>query len=249
MISAISDVHVKLPGDEPYKLFMKFIKNPIVKSSQKVVLLGDIFDLLIGGDKKFISDYQDLFNEIKSLLREGKEIYYIEGNHDFHIERLLKETFPEDNFFFSREKIQLEHDGVIISFCHGDDIEIENASYKRYYSFMRSDAMKFLAERVVPFSISKAVGVWASARSRKKNIEKYEEQKDLIKLKFRKSAEEYFKQSPSDIIVCGHSHIKDLYESKLGFTYINNGYFPKEQSFIYIKEGSALFSELAEPSH
>lgn len=248
MISVISDVHIKLPGDEAYNLFMRFVKSPTVKKSQKVVLLGDIFDLLIGGDNKFIIDYQELFDELRLLLSEGKDVYYIEGNHDFHIEKLLEETFPENNFFFSREKIELEHNGDWILFCHGDDIEIDNPSYKRYYKFIRSETIKFLAESIIPFSITRAIGIWASARSRKKNIKQYESQKEFIKEKFRKSAEQAYNKKSYKMIVSGHSHVKDLYESKLGFVYINNGYFPQEKTFICIKEGFASFSELAEPS-
>ncbi len=249
MITTISDVHIKVPGDKAYKLFLSFLRDPIVKKSEKVVLLGDIFDFVVGGDQGFIKEFQEVFDEIKSLLREGKQVYFIEGNHDFHVGKLFKETFPDDNFIFSKERIHLTHQGTNITLCHGDDIELDNPSYKKYSRIIRSKPIQVLAEWIVPFPFTRMIGNWASAKSRKKNIAQYESKSDLIKEKFRSSSEAAYQEVPSQIIVCGHSHVKDKYESTLGFIYINNGYFPNEKTFISIEKDQVRFNELAEPSH
>lgn len=249
MISIVSDVHIKFPGDEPFKLFMRFLNNPIVNRSEKVVLLGDIFDFVVGGNKDFIKEFSEVFDKLKAMLENGIEIYYIEGNHDFHIEKLMKEVFPEKGFKFSKGKVHVEHQETSVLLCHGDDIEIENPSYRRYYKIIRSRLIEFLAEEVVPFSITRKIGIWASSRSRKKNIDQYESKKDLIKTKFRNSAEELFKTNPTKLIISGHSHVKDHYQSKSGFTYANNGFFPAEKTFIVIEKDQVIFNELVGPSH
>ncbi|MFT6068803.1 MAG: UDP-2,3-diacylglucosamine hydrolase [Bacteriovoracaceae bacterium] len=248
MITVVSDVHIKTPGDKPSKLFMSFLTNPLVNRSEKVILLGDIFDFVVGGDIDFVNEFQEIFDGIRDLLKDGKEVYYIEGNHDFHIGKLLKKTFPENNFIFSKEKIQLTHEEINIVFCHGDDIEIDNPSYKRYAKIIRSWPIQILAEWIVPFSFTRMIGNWASAKSRKKNIAQYESKSELIKTKFRNSAETAFRVSPCQIIISGHSHVKDKFESELGFIYANNGYFPNEKSFISIEKDHVQFNELAEPS-
>lgn len=244
MISLISDVHIKTPGDDPHVLFMKFLNHELVKKSDKIILLGDIFDLLVGGNQAFIKTYKDIFDKIEEYLNEGKEIYYLEGNHDFHLERFFKNLYQHNTFFFSKKMMKIRDDGIEILICHGDDIEIENPSYERYSKIIKSYPIKVLAERILPFSLTELIGSWASSRSRKKNIEKYESKTDEIRTKFRKSSEIVYKESHAKMIISGHSHVKDVYTSENGFIYLNNGYFPKEKTYLFIDNGSHRFINL-----
>ena len=47
-ICSISDVHVRSSTDERYISLLRFLDSPEVDSSHFIVLLGDIFDLMIG---------------------------------------------------------------------------------------------------------------------------------------------------------------------------------------------------------
>ena len=91
--AAISDIHVKTAGDKADVLLLAFLQNPEVQSSDVILLLGDIFDLMIGPHTQYFVRFQSYFDEIKSLLKKGKRICYIEGNHDFHIRELYKKFF------------------------------------------------------------------------------------------------------------------------------------------------------------
>lgn len=249
MISVVSDVHIKKKGDRPYRLFLDFLNHEKTSESEHVFLLGDIFDLLVGGNRSFYEEFEEVFQKLEDLMNHGKTVYYIDGNHDFHLEKFFSKNVKHRNFIYSKKAIHLEIEERKYYFCHGDDIEIENLSYKIYYSVIRSPLIKFLAEDIVPFSFTKSIGDWASSRSRKKNIKKYEERVDIIKDKFRRSAENLFKNNRGfEVLVSGHSHVKDSYKSELGFKYINNGFFPKEQTFLFIKDGSDSFISLTETS-
>ncbi len=236
MISIISDVHIKKSGDDAYHLFLSFLNHEKVITSQKIILLGDIFDLLVGGSESFYLEYKLIFDRLTELMDSGAEVHYLEGNHDFHIGKFLKRFLGHKNFFFSTGFIKIEHLDQKILFSHGDDIEIENPSYKIYSKLIRSFPIKVLAESIVPFSITKSVGDWASSRSRKKNIEKYNEKIELIKDKFRRSTEVLRVQEDFDLIVTGHSHVKDMYSSPNGYIYLNNGYALSERTFIFIND-------------
>ena len=78
--------------------------------------------------------------------------------------------------------------------------------------------------------------------------ERYEvtiEQQNRIQDKFRRSADDYYKKVESfEILVCGHSHVKDNWQSELGFRYVNNGYFLKEKTFAVIEDGKVKFESL-----
>jgi len=242
MISIISDVHIKKKGDDAYHLFLSFLNHEKVKSSHKVILLGDIFDLLVGGDKNFYKEYKEIFVKINELMNKGVEVYYLEGNHDFHIGNFLNKYLGHENFNFSPELLKIEHLGKSILLSHGDDIEIENPSYKIYSKIIRSVPIQILAERIVPFSITKSIGDWASSRSRKKNLKKYNEKSTMIRDKFRRSVEEFYQKVKFDVVVTGHSHVKDNYESPQGFKYLNNGFAQSEKTFIFINHQAEFIS-------
>ena len=66
-----------------------------------------------------------------------------------------------------------------------------------------------------------------------------------IKDKFRMSARKHWDQSEVDIIVAGHSHVKDLYVDPDGkFLYVNNGYALESKSFILIESTNVRFVDL-----
>ena len=52
-IVAISDVHVKTPHDDADHVLCNFLTNPTVTTSDYVLLLGDIFDLMCGPHKEY----------------------------------------------------------------------------------------------------------------------------------------------------------------------------------------------------
>lgn len=249
MISLISDIHIKKPGDEACKLFLSFLDHADVKQSDSVALLGDIFDLLVGGDQPFVKEFEEVFKRINGLLEAGKKVYYLEGNHDFHIDKLFKKVFTSENFIFSKKMMKIQDEGIDILICHGDDIELDNTAYKRYSAIIKSLPIRILAEDVVPFSFTRKVGEWASQRSRKKNIEAYQSKTEEIRDKFRRSADEAFKKTKTELLIAGHSHVKDTYESSLGFTYLNNGYVPEEKTFLKVNGKKYSFVNLVDSSH
>ena len=106
--------------------------------------------------------------------------------------------------------------------------------------------MKFIANKIFTYNFVIALGQWASKKSRSRNEKKYTRtfNESHIKEKFRKSAEIEHSRSPIDFIICGHSHVKDDYESINKFKYINNGYFPIEKTFLYYENGKIRFVSL-----
>lgn len=245
MISIISDVHIKKPGDQAYKLLLSFFDHPEVLKSKKIILLGDIFDLLVGGNKSFINDYREVFDKIQGLAKEGREVFYIEGNHDFHLNNFFKENFNNEFFSHSKEKLKITCFDKTIVFCHGDDIELKTFSHSLYRFIIRSKFLSFLSEKIIPFSFVEKVGQWLSSKSRKRNVKRYNEKNEEIRQNFRDAAEVYVKKNKQiDILVCGHSHIKDNYASKNNFLYLNNGYALNEKTFLNIKKNKCEFISL-----
>lgn len=241
-ISAISDVHVKLPHDEADKLLMAFLNDPLVRSSNYVFLLGDIFDLMCGPHSPYIEDFRHIFQRLDELLNSGIKVYYCEGNHDVHLERLFKLYWPDGKLVPTQEPVIESIDDKIYYFSHGDEHEIDNLSYQRYKRIILSAPLRFVANRIMPYAVLNMIGIKASKVSRKKGARAFDE--ELVKSRFREGVE-VTTQGKYDFVLGGHSHVKDNYLMKNENShYINNGYALRTRSFIHIDNHQVSFPTL-----
>ena len=69
---AISDLHVRSPNDDSYKLLIDFLNHKEVQVATDVCFLGDIFDALIGNHDHYIYLYNDFFKKIIEMCGFGK---------------------------------------------------------------------------------------------------------------------------------------------------------------------------------
>lgn len=249
--SAISDVHVKASGDNAEILLLKFLRHPDVQSSDIIFLLGDIFDLMIGPHSQYFARFQNYFNELKKLLENGKQICYVEGNHDFHIRQLYKKFFQvhkdlNPDLFKMAPSFTYENGGKKVFLAHGDTIELNNPGYRVFKAIVTSPPLRFYANNLMPHFLIKSVGEYSAEKSRKRNNKRYTTESDLtpVKENFRLSVETYHRKHPHDIFVLGHSHVKDYYESANGFLYVNNGYAQHSGTFICIEDSAVRFVPL-----
>ena len=203
---------------------------------------------MIGPHSQYFVRYQAYFDEVKKLLKNGKHIYYVEGNHDFHIKELYRKFFlvnsdldsslfsiaPYFEFFDADKKFYL---------AHGDDIELGNPSYKLFKAIVTSLPLRYYANYLMPHFLIKTVGEYSAAQSRKRNNRRYKAEADLTPVKdnFRLSVEVFFKKRPRQVFVLGHSHVKDHYISASGFEYVNNGYAQHTKTYISINDGDISF--------
>lgn len=224
-ILTISDVHIKKVNDKAYLLFMSFLEKAKSEDVETVFFLGDIFDLMVGEHQEYIEAFPELFLNIKEIARK-KRVYFLEGNHDFHLESILIKYIDSPLFEYSSGAKILKYQKQVILFCHGDDIELGNLSYKFYKFLIRSRFVKMLAVTCLKYETIKWIGDWASNRSRQRHVNRYSKDLDeFIKAKFRDSAIVAADRYLVNGVVAGHSHMKDLFMNE-EFVYMNNGYFP-----------------------
>jgi UDP-2,3-diacylglucosamine hydrolase len=241
-ISAISDVHVKSPGDEADKLLMEFLNHPLVKESEYVVLLGDIFDLMCGPHDEYLELYPHFFEKLTQLQQNGSKVLFFEGNHDVHLEKLFKKVWKNDEVRITQEPVVEIIDGKKFYFSHGDEHEIDNHSYHRYIKFIRSAPLKFVADYLMPFAVLNFFGERASKASRKNGYKKFDA--EAVREKFRSGVKVNCKND-FDFILGGHSHVKDEYHLAGSKTvYMNNGYALASKTFIFIENNYPQFIEL-----
>ena len=133
----ISDAHYS--HKRPHFLnFLKDIESEKLNPTQ-LILMGDIFDALIGGVDKTIEKNQEAVSIINRLSNKI-EVIYLEGNHDFN----LKNVFPKVKIFpISMQPLRCEYSGKKVILAHGD--YSGPTLYKIYTAFIRNRfVLKFL---------------------------------------------------------------------------------------------------------
>lgn len=242
-IAAISDVHIKFPHDEADKFLMSFLNHPLVQKSDYILLLGDIFDLMCGPHNAYLKGYSHLFDKMSELQKSGKKVYFFEGNHDVHLEKLFKKLWPNDEVLITQNPVVETIDGKKYYFSHGDEHEVDNLSYHRYIKFIRSKPLKFVADHLMPYAVLNFLGERASKMSRKKGSRKFDV--EGVRGRFRHGVTETTK-GQFDFVLGGHSHVKDEFKIPGSEAlYLNNGYALKSGTFILIDNHHPQFVSLS----
>lgn len=116
-ICVISDVHIGSYGCHAEELnnYLKSI-NPKI-----LILNGDIFDAWNFSNKNFKIDHINLIRTFLKFIKDGKQVYYISGNHDEFMR-----SFDEISMLnlHKLDKLVLEIDGKSYWFFHGDVFDI-----------------------------------------------------------------------------------------------------------------------------
>jgi UDP-2,3-diacylglucosamine hydrolase len=239
----LSDIHIRELNDIGHQCLNDFLAHPLTRGSTHVGLLGDIFDLMAGDHAAYVERFREIFEAVGDLCREGKVVYFAEGNHDMHLDSLFKrlskgwgiEAAHRLQVIPSERLIEIAGRQIVIG--HGDEYNLTDLTYLKYKAFIKKPWLAFVADHVMPLAILDYVGHRASKTSRAYGHRTYNEEE--VRQKFRAGVES---KTPNEaqVVIGGHSHVVDEYafQDKL---YLNNGFPPKSRKFIAVdSEGARL---------
>ena len=180
----LGDAHYHPGLREELEAFLNGLQAP------QLFLMGDIFDLLVGGVRHSLAQNRSLIDLLNRLSLEC-EIIYLEGNHDF----LLQEIFPHIHVvpLFAQPLVIPSAIGDV-ALAHGDNFI--DGGYRLYRSLLYS-------RKVIALLDALDVGGWISER-----IQRYNAAKNLCKKieDFDKIAKKRVANYKTDIIIEGHYH-------------------------------------------
>jgi len=240
---SISDVHIKNDNYLSCNKFRQFLKHPKTLSADMVILIGDVFDFLVGGHSQYLQKFSSSINSIIELSKT-KKIIYIEGNHDFHLEHLVvqmvRKGLNQKNFQLIKGHTILNDQDKKIYIGHGDELEFDNYGHRLFKAAVGNKLMSKVA-KYIPYRLLSKAGENASGASRRLNDYYYSEIDAIkIKAKYHKYVHAISDKMQVDMVICGHSHVQDYYESN-NMIYANNGYVPKSSVFIAYDSGKIQF--------
>lgn len=215
--------------------FLKFLDSER-KQIGHLVILGDLFEFFFGFKNFFsaekpspFADYLPVFNKLQSLYREGVQIKYFEGNHDFFLHSFFSEEFGmEVDVFPGGCEQTLEGKKVFIA--HGD---LSNPKQWTYRTFRRilKNSLTYRIIQVAGPRISRRVAQKLSDMSYQKYHNDFQSASPPA---FKAFAHQKFLEG-FEIVILGHSHFPETVEEWLDGRrcfYYNVGDWMVHRSFL-----------------
>ncbi|WP_456422136.1 UDP-2,3-diacylglucosamine diphosphatase [Lutibacter sp.] len=216
-VVVISDVHLGTYGCHAKELlhYLKSI-NPKI-----IILNGDIIDIWQFKKSYWPKAHMKVIKYIIGWISEGKEIYYITGNHD---EMLRKFVDFKISSFSIKNKLILELDGKKSWFFHGDvfDVTMEHSIWLAKLGAKGYDFLILINKAVNNISEFFGKGKISLSKKIKDSV------KSAVKFinNFEKTATDIAIQNKFDYVICGHIHqpiIKNITTNEGDVMYLNSG--------------------------
>src|SRR5690606_12773485 len=213
----ISDVHLGTYGCHAKEL-LSYLKSIRPK---KIVLNGDIIDIWQFSKSYWPESHMKILRCIMKFITNGVPIYYITGNHDEVLRKLV--DFKMGNFKLVN-KLVLNLDGNKAWIFHGDifDVTMQNSKWLAKLGAIGYDSL-ILLNSFVNWCLTK---MGREKMSFSKRIK--EQFKNAVKFinDFENTAAELAIDKGYNYVVCGHIHqpeIKEIENDKGKILYLNSG--------------------------
>lgn len=226
-----SDVHLIDGTSVKTQLVIRFMQE-VASRFERIYILGDLFDVWPGTNSYLIQKYQPVLSVIEQWVKEGRQVCYIEGNHDFKLgDHFIKKLGVK----VVQNEIQETWNDRKVYLAHGDLGNPRDWSYKALRYLLRHPGLHGLM-KFVPGKWVYDVGRRTSKASRGLQ-DKYtftKEKEAMIRQIYRNTAEGLFEKG-YDIVVMGHTHLPDDYRKKVNdreCRYFNTGDWIKNFTYL-----------------
>ncbi len=217
----VADAHAREDREEFFE-FLQDIRSKKIKTTQ-LFLMGDIFDLLVGG-VKYTLDYNKKYIDLLNELSKEIQIYYFEGNHDFYLKRI----FPNIIVFpIEKQPAIFNYKEHSVMLCHGDIIA--PLMYRIYTKIIRSRVVLYVAgffDGLCGGCIAKKIIETQKDKSLCRKIENFE---DIICNRIKRVDADKI-----NFFIEGHFHQNREFDC-LGKKYINLPSFACNKSFFIVQ--------------
>jgi UDP-2,3-diacylglucosamine hydrolase len=215
----VSDVHLGLqdPQEERLKLDrLETLFSMIRSDGGSLYLVGDILDYWMEYRLVIPKGFTRFLCLLSELTRNGVEVTYLAGNHDFHLGRYFDEELGVRTCYGMQE---VRHDGKLFLVAHGDGLGQGDLGYKLFARFVRNPFNLGLLTGFHPDLSTALMRKFSQLSRHHKPVDMKTEPRRLIEFATGLARERVF-----DYFVCGHNHSERMEAvSETGSTYVNLG--------------------------
>ncbi len=202
----LADAHLRRPEERNYRALLTFLAEQEGKTDL-LVILGDLFEFLIGYPVQEFPHYRPIFDSLLSIKSAGTRVIYCEGNHDFHLGSFFTETVGIE---LHSGPAVVDIDGKRLHICHGDQINRGELPHRLLRALFHGPLVKAL----IPLVPSRFACIIADRLGRR-SVNGRTKKKRLIDTRaelIRGYAAERFAEG-CDAVVTGHFHLPFLESS------------------------------------
>ncbi|MHC4549269.1 MAG: UDP-2,3-diacylglucosamine diphosphatase [Planctomycetota bacterium] len=230
----VSDVHIGSLFFKAAESFQRFLRH-VADHGFNLCINGDGVDIL---QTSLLKMTYDLFAEIDDfgrILREGRRVYYVIGNHDILLEHFLEDfrsirLAPFLNVTSGDTRVRIEHGHLY------DPHFVKNPDL---YFFLTKLSGYFLRIHPGLYHLSTAAER-TTAVLRQLGWGREEEAVERIKGEhpsFREAVDE-LAQRGFDAVIFGHTHLPGEVNLGQGKTYYNTGCWFRDPRYVKIENGA-----------
>ncbi len=201
----IADLHLSGERSATVELFLRFLRDE-ASNSQRLYILGDLFDVWIGDDDR-TEPIPQILAALSDYAARGRELFMIRGNRDF----LIGDGFcRETGCALLKDAAVVNLSGMATLLMHGDLLVTDDLAYQKERLRLRSNDFKdsFLSK---PLSERARIAAEMKEQSQgaKSNLP------DNIMDVNEATVIEYMRKHGAWQLVHGHTHRPDTYDLRL----------------------------------
>jgi len=217
----IADAHCA-PWRTSFIDFLRALESGEITAPQ-LILMGDVFDMLYGPITRtypYNTEGIDLINRLSDRI----EIFYLEGNHDFLLDRLFPnvQVIRREN-----QPLMMSYEGQKIALSHGDSTM--GLGYELYTAFIRNRSVLVLLRLIDTLGNGFIVRWLEEQMKRKIHCRPIEQFETLIRNRLQR-----LKLDLVDVLIEGHFHQNRTFEVN-GLNYINLGAFACNERYFTVQ--------------
>ncbi len=194
----ISDLHLCAEHPATTQAFTDFLERSVIGQTERLYILGDLFEYWIGDDDSDDSFNQRIIQQLRGLTDSGIALFFIAGNRDLLIgpefARATGATILSDPHL-----AQFRERTIMLS--HGDALCTDDRDYQAFRRMVRDPQWQavFLAKPLAERH--------ATAADMRRQSERSKKQKSLAIMDVNANAvEQLFRESDITTLIHGHTH-------------------------------------------
>ena len=216
-ILVISDLHLGTYGSEADEV-LAYLDTI---DADKIVINGDFVDIMLFNKRFWPSSHMKVVKYFLDLISQGKEIYYVTGNHDELMRKFL--NFKIQNFKIVNQVVLETHEGKVWMF-HGDvfDFSIQTGWLTKLAGFLYDYMIIFnswINKKIMRPLGRKRLNFSKTIKSNVKTAVQYF-------ANFEMKAAEVAQKNGYKYVVCGHIHTPKIESFNINgeeVIYMNSG--------------------------
>ncbi len=228
----ISDAHLgaEAPdGEERESRLIAFLED-ITGKAGLLFIMGDLFDFWIEYRHAIRPDYFHVLWELRRLIKQGIEIHYLAGNHDFALGAFLSEKLGIR--VHPTGCLNLTLQGKTLYLSHGDGLMPSDHGYRVLKKILRNP----LCQRIYKLLHPDWGVPLAEVFSRTSRDQVSFRSQDSEQNAYRRVARSMLQEGPADIVVFGHTHHPEM-RCWNGKIYCNTGDWIRHFTYAVLENG------------